>query len=321
MRLITHGRGDARRRLRLLAVTAGIATAAIAAVATAGVASASGGVTGYTIVHGAASAITPGQTVGANVACPSGKVVLSGGVSAHSPLTFIRSSFPLSSRTWAVVVTDTGIETYTEHFTPYAVCVNAASVPGIHQVATARLPVGPATYYGPNIAAADAYCSSGEVVVGGGVRSDNKNALLTVSRPTPDTQAWEVYVHLTVNPPVTAYYTVFSVCIPSADVSSYAIDTAASGAYGTFLDLSQPGAAATSVPPGVFNTAASGFCGAGQLAVAGGATNHDQTNGFISSVVPDASGKYWLATSTDINPPTSYSEYFLPTAVCVAGTT
>jgi hypothetical protein len=100
-------------------------------------------------------------------------------------------------------------------------------------------------------------------------------------------------------------------------VTSYAIANATYGAYGTFLDITQPGAAATAVPPGVFNTAGFGFCAAGQLAVAGGATKHDQTNGFISSVSAAPGGQYWLVTGTNINPPTSYSEFFLPTAVCV----
>jgi hypothetical protein len=311
-----------RRGLALFAAAAGMALAVIPVIATPAVANVpTNRLTGYQIVYGATTTINAGQTVGAGVWCPRGKTVTSGGVISHSPMTFINSSFPLSTSAWHVTVTDTGNETFPEQFTPYAVCVNTSSVPGYHQVQSAPLPVGPNTYYGPNIAAADAYCNSGEVAIGGGVRTDNASTFLTVSRPTTDTQAWEVYVHLT-NPPQSgvAYYQVFSVCIPSADVSSYTIANATYGQFGTFLDITQPGATATTVPPGVFNTAGSGFCADGQLAVAGGATNHDQTNGFISSVSPATGGKYWVVTDTNINPPTTYSEWFLPNAVCVSAT-
>jgi hypothetical protein len=315
----TYIRRGSCGRFRLLAAAFGMAGALGLAVAIPGVASAASGVTGYTVAQGSTTAITPGQTVSADAQCASGQVVLSGGVSAHSPLTFISSSYPTDARTWHIVVTDTGVETYTEHFTPYAVCVDAASVPGIYQVNTGSQTVGPDTYYGPDIAAAAAYCNSGDLVVGGGVQSADPSTLLTVSRPTTDEQAWEVYVHLTNAGHAPSTYSVYSVCIPSADVSSYTIDNASYGGYGTFLALGQPGAAATAVSPGVFNTAGSGYCGTDQVAVAGGATNHDQTNEFISSVIPSSDGKYWLATDTNINPPTTYDEFFLPVAICVSG--
>ncbi len=307
-----HGGGRGRWGLAAFVAAVGVGLGAPGGAAATPVAS---GVTGYTISVGASTAITPGQSVAADAFCRPGKVVLSGGVSAHSPLTFIRTSYPLDSRTWQIVVTDTGTETYTEHFTPYAVCVDATSVPGYHQVQTAPLPVGPNTYYGPNLAVGDAYCDPGEVVVGGGVRSHNPSTLLTISRPTTDDRAWEVEVHLT-NPPSYGgeYYQVSAVCIPSGDVSTYEIDTAGPGAYGTVFSTPTGGGSA------LFNTAGSGYCGAGELAVAGGATNHDQANGFISSVLPSSDGKYWLATATDLNPP-SYGESFYPNAVCVAATT
>ncbi len=306
------GGGTGRRGLAAFVAAAAVGLTAPGGAAATPVAS---GVTGYTISVGASTAITPGQSVAADAFCRPGKVVLGGGVSAHSPLTFIRSSYPLDARTWQIVATDTGTETYTEHFTPYVICVDASSVPGYHQVQTGPLPVGPNTYYGANIAAGDAYCAPGEVVVGGGVRSHFPTTLLTVSRPTTDQRAWEVFVHM-VNPP--SYggesYQVSAVCIPSGDVSSYEIDTAAVGAYGTVFSMPTGGGSA------LFNTAGSGYCGAGELAVAGGATNHDQANGFISSVLPSSDGKYWLATATDVNPP-SYGESFYPNAVCVAATT
>jgi hypothetical protein len=294
---------------RLLGFAVGAAVVVVPAIVSPALASATVGVTGYQIVHGDTTTVMAGQSVAANASCGPGKVVTSGGVVSHSPLTFISTSYPLSSTTWRVVVTDTGSQTYPESFTPYAVCVNASSVPGYHQVQTAPLPVGPNTYYGPNLAIGDAYCGAQEVVIGGGVLTHNPSTLLTITRPTTDDQAWEVEVHLT-NPPASGreYYQVSSVCIPSADVSSYSLDDNPGG-YGTGLTQAMPS-----------DTAGSGYCAAGTLAVAGGATNHDQQNGFISSISPASGGQYWLATDTDINPP-SYGESFDVTAVCVTGTT
>lgn len=294
---------------RLLGVAAGAAVVVVPAIVSPALASAAGGVTGYQIVHGDATTVMAGQSVAANATCRSGKVVTSGGVVSHSPLTFISSSYPLNSKTWRVVVTDTGTQTYPESFTPYTVCVNPSSVPGYHIVRTGQLPVGPNTYYGPNLAIGDSYCGAQEVVIGGGVQDHNTSSLLTITRPTTDDRAWEVEVHLT-NPPLSGadYYEVSSVCIPSADLTSYSLDDNP-GSYGTSLTQAMPS-----------NTAGSGYCAAGTLAVAGGATNHDQQSGFISSISPATGGQYWLATDTDINPP-SYGESFDVTAVCVTGTT
>ncbi|MEO9181735.1 MAG: hypothetical protein ABI298_08820 [Acidimicrobiales bacterium] len=270
------------------------------------------GVTGYTIAMGAVTTIpanSSGVSQVADAFCGNGKVVLSGGVVNHNSSMFIRTSYPTDSRTWQAVVTPTVNVGYPESFQTYAVCVDAASVPGYIQVQTPALPVGVNTYYGANKAVGDAYCSAGDVVVGGGVRSHNPSTFLTVSRPTTDQRAWEVEVHLT-NPPSWGgeYYQVSAVCIPSADVSSYSINTATSATYGTGLTQAAP-----------TNTAGSPYCGAGMLAVAGGATNHDQTNGFISSVAPNSSGKYWLVTDRNIAPP-SYGEWFAPNSICVTGT-
>jgi hypothetical protein len=271
------------------------------------------GLTGYTIATGKATVIpanSAGQSVTADAFCGKGKVVISGGVVNHSHTTYIRTSYPLDSTSWQAVVTPTVNVSYAESFTTYAVCVDASSVPGYHQVLTASLPVGVATYYGPNKAVGDAYCSNGEYVVGGGVKSHNPSTFMTVSHSTTDNRAWEVEVHLT-NPP--SYggetYQVASVCIPTADVSSYTRTAATTATYGTGLTTAAPSSAAGTP-----------YCGAGQLAVAGGATNHDQTNGFISSVGPNSSGKYWVIADTNVNPP-SYGETFLPTGICVSATT
>jgi hypothetical protein len=297
------------RAIGLGAVAVAIA-AGVAAPAAAAASATTAGLTGYQVVTGAVTTIpanSSGTSQVADAFCPTGKVVLSGGVANHNPSAFIRTSYPTDSRTWQAVVTPTTNTSYAEHFQTYAVCVDASSVPGYNQVQTAPLPVGPATFYGANKAVGDAYCASGDVVVGGGVRSHNPSTFLTVSRPTSDQRAWQVEVHLT-NPP--SYggetYQVSSVCIPSGDVSGYTINTATTGTYGTTLTQAAPS-----------STAASPYCGAGLLAVAGGATNHDQTNGFISSVIPTSSGKYWLVTDTNIAPP-SWGESFLPNAICVS---
>ena len=307
-------RGSLRRGTRVaLVVTVALAAALLA---DASVASAAG-VSGYNVVQGSSTAITPGQSVDASVSCAAGQVVLSGGVSAHSPQTFIRSSYPTSANTWRVIMTDTGTETYTEHFAPYAVCVDASSVPGIHQAVNASQTVGPDTYYGQDNAAADAYCNSGEVVVGGGVDSADTATLLTISRPTSDEQAWEVFVHLTNDGDAPSTFSVYSVCIPSGDVSSYTIQTASYGAYGTFL-ATDAGGSATGVGDSVTNTAASPYCPTGTVAVAGGSTSHDWPNSFISSLYPaPGDSHYWLSTTTDTNPP-GYDEYFLPSDICVS---
>jgi len=300
-------------RLAIGLAAAGSIVAALAVPGAAAFADVSTGVTGYTISMGAVTTIpanSSGVSQVADAFCRPGKVVLSGGVANHASTVFIRTSYPTDSTTWQAVVTPTTNISYPETFQTYAICVDASSVPGYHQVQTAPLPVGVATYYGPNKAVGDAYCSAGEVVVGGGVRSHNPSTFLTVSRPTTDNRAWEVEVHLT-NPP--SYggetYQVSSVCIPSSDVSSYTINTATTSTYGTGLTQAAPS-----------NAAGSPYCGVGTLAVAGGATNHDQTNGFISSVAPNSSGKYWVVVDRDINPP-SYGESFLPNSVCVTGTT
>ncbi len=270
------------------------------------------GITGYSVSMGAMTAI-PANSAGvsqvADAFCPNGKVVLSGGVLNHAVRSGIRTSYPTDSRTWQVVVTPTANIGYAQWFQTYAVCGDAASVPGYHQVQTGQLAVGPNTYYGANLAVGDAYCAANEYVVGGGVRSHNPSTLLTISRPTSDQRAWEVEVHLT-NPPSYGgeYYQVSAVCIPKADVINYAIATATASTYGTGLTTATPQ-----------NSAGSPYCGTGTLAVAGGATNHDQQNGYISSVIPNSSGKYWVVSDYDTAPP-SYGEYFLPVGVCVSAT-
>jgi hypothetical protein len=289
------------------------AGAVIVMAASPAIASAATGVTGYTIVQGASTAITPGETVSGSATCPSGKVVVSGGISAHSPLTFVSASWPSSSNAWTVIATDTGIETSAEHFTAYAVCVDQSSVPGIHIAES-----GPPFNVG-DVGQAYAFCAAGEVPVGGGEHTSDGATLMTISQPALGPPYWFASVLYTGSP---ASFNTYAVCIPSTDVSSYTIGSASYGGYGTFLGLlgSPPGAALTAVPPAVTNTAGAPYCGSGQLAVGGGAFSHDwQNGGRISSIYPDSSGKYWLATATDVAPPEYYNEYFLPGDICITG--
>lgn len=301
------------RRSSIFTAAAAVVFAA-AGVTLAGPASATEpGVTGYTISAGRPTAI-PANSAGvsqvADAFCPNGKVVLSGGVTNHSSTVFIRTSYPTDSKTWQVVVTPSQNIGYAETFTPYAVCGDASSLPGYHQVQTSNLAVGPNTYYGPNKAVGDAYCAAGEYVTGGGVKSHNPSTWMTVSRPTSDQRAWEVEVNLT-NPPSYGgeYYQVSAICVPRTDLSQYSIVNATTATYGTGLTQAAPA-----------NAAGSPYCPADTLAVAAGATNHDQNNGFISSVTPTSSGKYWVISDRDLNPP-SYGEHFLPVGVCVSATT
>jgi hypothetical protein len=307
-----------RGKHRRVACAGLLATAVSMAVLVASASAApTAGVSGYNVVQGSATNITPGQTVTASVSCAAGQDVLSGGVSAHSPMTFIQSSYPTAAGTWSVTMTDTGVETYTEHFTPYAVCVNASSVPGIHQAENAGTVVGPDTYYGDDNAAADAYCNSGEVVVGGGVHSADNHTLVTISHPTDDERAWDVFVHLTIHADAPSTFDVYSVCIPSTDVSSYSIQTSSYGDYGTTLGT-DAGGTATGVGPDVANTAGTPYCPSGTVAVAGGETNNDHQNEFLSTVYPaPGDSHYWLVTQTDVNPPSGYDENFVPQAICV----
>jgi len=307
-------RGSRLRRPRAGLLAAAVTAAVLLANASAASAA---GVSGYNVVQGSATNITPGQTVTATVSCAAGQDVLSGGVSAHSPMTFIQSSYPTGSSTWSVTMTDTGIETYTEHFTPYAVCVNASSVPGIHQAENPGVAVGPDTYYGEDNAAADAYCNNGEVVVGGGVHSADTHTFLTISHPTNDEQAWDVFVHLTVHADAPSTFDVYSVCIPSADVSSYSIQTSNYGDYGTLLGT-DAGGELTGVGPDVANTAGTPYCPSGTVAAAGAETNNDHQNEFLSTVYPaPGDSHYWIVTQTDVNPPTGYDETFVPESICV----
>jgi hypothetical protein len=297
-----------------IGAVAAMAAATTVAVITSGAAGASpaAGVTGYQIVQGPVTAVgaagSPTESAAAYTQCPATKVALSAGVIAHNPLTFIRSTSPVSNTSWLVVVTNTA--TVADTFRTYSICVDASSVPGFHYVASAPVNIG-----SPGGGVSDVFCPTGEYAVGGGVVDHNPHSYLSISRPlSGDSRAWQVFVY---NNAVLTYqenFTVFATCVPQADISTYNPQTTASGAFGT--DLSQP------IPgsPAKTNTAAAPFCPTGQVAVAGGGANHNQTFGYISSTSPSPDGRYWLTTSTNVNPPTGFTESSLPSDICVSGT-
>ena len=118
-------------------------------------------------------------------------------------------------------------------------------------------------------------------------------------------------------PAATPAQPVYSVCIPSADVSSYSIQTSNYGDYGTLLGT-DAGGTPTAAGPDVANTAGTPYCPSGTVAVAGGETNNDHQNEFLSTVYPaPGDSHYWLVTQTDVNPPIGSDENFVPQDICV----
>ena len=303
----THGiRTAVRSRAALVSVLSLVATCiygvAFASSSSAGPAV---GITGYQVVTGASTPIDDGAAGSATVSCPTGQTAVSAGVVSHSPLTFITNLQPVDAQTWQIGVTNTGQLGYTEHFQPYVVCVDTSSIPGMH--VAQYTPASPSSGFGIY----DAYCAPTDYVLGGGVSQSNTNSYLSISRPN-DYRSWQIGVYNAGDPET---FTTYAVCIPQADVTSYSQNTSSYASYGTFLD--QP---VTGSDTALSNTASAPYCDQGQVAVGGGAANHDTNNGYVSSTYPSNDNRSWLETSTDVNPPTGYTEFALPNDVCVNGT-
>ena len=300
------------RRLRV-SLVAGIALVAAAITGTVFSATSQAalpvGITGYQIVIGPSTPIDDLQTASATISCPVGKTAVSAGVVSHSPLTFISTLAPQNLHTWTVTVTNTATLGYTEHFQLYAVCVDDSSVPGVHIASNTQTVGSP----GGNVT--DAYCLSTEYAIGGGVSNTSTSSYANILRPTDDNQGWQAFVYNTGSVGGQSF-TVYAVCLPHADVTSYNQYTRPYGDYGTLLTEPVNGS-----PIAKSNTASAPYCAPDQVAVGGGTANHDQTNGFISSTYPSSDNRSWLETSTNINPPIYYDESSLPSVVCVSGTT
>jgi hypothetical protein len=304
-------RADRRpRRASVLAGVAVLVASGVTAVVFAGSSSANPAVlTGYQVLVGSPVAVADnGGTNSVTISCPSGKSALSAGVSSHSPMMFINTIAPVNSTDWFIQVTQTGNLGYTEHFTPYIVCANTSSVPGLHFNADPY----PGITAAPNAQTIkDAFCdSSTEYVVGGGFDAGLNGTYGSISYPI-DNRTWQVGVDNTTG--ASHSFTTFAVCLPQADVAAYQQLSGTYQSFGAYLNQPVPGGPGTAGS----NTAGSGYCPTGTLASGGGVFNHDgDSDGFIVSSLPSTDFRYWLETSTDLNPP-SYGEWAAATVICL----
>ena len=298
-------------RAAALVISTLLVVAGAVAVALSPSSHAAAGLTGYQVITGSPVAIDDGTTVSAVIDCPSGKSALSGGISSHNSMMFLDVLAPVSASEWSMTVTQAGALGYTEHFTPYIVCVDTASVPGLHYNTTS------------NTAAAntqtikDAFCDlSTEYVVGGGFNAGLSGPHGSISYPVDDNRTWQVGVDNPIGSPTA--FTVYAVCVPQADLSAY---SQLSGDYTSFAAyMDQPVLGGPSTARTNNGASASGYCPSGTLASGGGVFDHDQDNdGFMVSSYPSDDYRYWLQTSTDLNPP-SYGEWSAATVICVSAT-
>lgn len=269
------------------------------------------GITGYQVITGDPADLVGATTVIVSVSCPSGQSVVGGGASAHSPLAWISSSYPATTSSWSVAVTMPVDLGYTEHFTPYAVCVDTSSVPGITIASSGDLAVPAATNVISGV-----QCPSGDVALDGGFAGGNGLVRLTESAPEPgEPDIWlvGVYEASSTDP---GEFSIDAVCVPSSDLTDYTVQSTSYGDFGTLLDQPISGSSALT------NTAGAPYCPAGDVAVGAGAVVHDQNNSYVSSLIPAPQGDphYWLETSTDANPPSGYSESAEANDICVNGT-
>lgn len=308
--LLARTRGWSNRTAALV-LTAILAVAGAFALASSPSSHAAGGLTGYQVVTGAPVATSPGTPTGTTISCPTDKSALSGGVSSHNAGTFLNALYPVNATTWQVTVTQTATLPYPESFTPYVVCADTASVSGIHVVTD---PYGTAAAANTQTIK-DAFCDlNTEYVVGGGFSTAGSGVYGSISYPI-DNRTWQVGVDNTTGASVG--FTTYAVCVPQADLSSYSQLSGDYNSYAAYMDQTVPGL------PGTARTnngaSASGYCPSGTLASGGGVFDHDQdSDGFIVSSIPSDDHRYWLQTSTDLNPP-SYGEWSAATVICVSG--
>ena len=299
------------RSARLISILAFVAALVCAvAVSFAGSAHsiAPAGFTGYQVITGSPVAISDGATVSAVIDCPSGKSALSGGISSHNSMMFLDVLAPVSASEWSMTVTQAGTLGYTEHFTPYIICLDSVSVPGLHYNTTANTAAANAQTI------KDAFCDlNTEYVVGGGFNAGLSGPHGSISYPVDDNRTWQVGIDNTTGSPTA--FTVYAVCVPQADVSSYSQLSGDFTSFAAYMDQAVPGGPSTARTNN--GASASGYCPSGTLASGGGVFDHDQDNdGFIVSSYPSTDFRYWLQTSTDLNPP-SYGEWAAATVICV----
>lgn len=302
-----------RRSVAVVAVAAGIAVAIVATPTSTAIISP--GITGYQVITGTAASLDgAGSQVTVTAACPTGQVAVSGGVSSHSPLGEILSSYPADNFDWTDVVYQADTVGYPGTVTPYVVCVDSSSVPGFH-IATGLQNMGPATE-----GIVNAFCTTGtgEEVLSGGWSNTSVDAPGNISQPlSGDSRAWQVgnyNASATDGDIMTAYAT----CVPTGDVSGYLQQAGPTIQY-----MTQNSSDFSGLPSGdVYDTYGAPYC-SGELAIGGGAMNHESSSAgaFISSLIPAPGGDphYWLQTSTNVNPP-MYGSWANANDVCVNGT-
>jgi hypothetical protein len=270
------------------------------------------GVTGYQVVTGTAALLDGPSSVTVSASCPSGQTAVSGGVENHSPLAWISSLQPTSTQTWTATVGQAASFGYTQSVTPYVVCVDTSSVPGLYVVSASK-PIGSG-----QSDQVDAFCqnSAGDVAVAGGFQNSVPEGRTNISAWLPgDNRAWQAGAYNAGSGSDTL--TVYAVCLPGADVSDYVQQkNTYPTSYGTSLDQAASFGATT-------NTSGSPYCPSGDVAIGGGAWNHDQTNAFISSLIPAPQGDphYWLETSTELAPPQYYNQWAEAYSICVNAVT
>lgn len=283
-----------RRWRAVAAVAAMLAGTAVAAIAAAPSSQAiTPTVTGYQVVTGNAVDMNGPTSATASVQCPAGKTVLSGGAFAHSPLEVLQSTYPVSAITWSVTVTlpvDVG---YTEHFTPYAVCADSASMGGPFDTFTTSTTV-PA--HGEAIVPVQ--CPTNDVALGGGVFGlDSSDRIVVSMRDSGDARIWRGGEVNTGNN--ASAMVVYAVCTLATAVSDYSAQYTQFGDPGSSLD--QPVAGSTALS----GTAGTPYCPPGTAAISAGGAVSDPFNAYMSSLIPAPQGDphYWLVTSTELNPP------------------
>jgi hypothetical protein len=298
----------------VLVFVASLVGAVVAAVATSQSSHASSGLTGYQVVTDSPVAISDGQSIDTHITCPTGKSALSAGVLSHNQMMFVNLLQPFSATTWSVQVTQTGTLGYTEHFTPYIVCVDTSSAPGLHVNADPYPDIDAA----PNTQTIkDAFCDQNtEYVVGGGfgiASGLDTGAYGSISYPI-DNRTWQAGVDN--NTGSTQDFTTWAVCLPQADVSAYSQLSGDLNSFAAYMD--QPVLGGPSTARTNNGASASPYCPSGTLAAGGGVFDHDGDNdGFIVSSYPSDDYRYWLQTSTDLNPPT-YGEWSSASVICVS---
>lgn len=266
------------------------------------------GVTGYHVVAGSSASFDGPSTLNLFASCPAGQTAISGGVETHSPLAWLSELQPVSAQMWAMAVTQDKTFGFAQSATPYVVCVDTSSVPGLYVVSASKQ-----IAHGQSDEV-DAFCQNnpGDVAVAGGFSGAPYLRAVISSWLPGDNRAWQAGA-FNATGFATTPLTVYAVCLPGADVTDYVQQkNTFPTSYGTSLDQPAPFGATT-------NTSGAPYCPSGDVAVGGGAWNHDQNNAFISSLIPAPQGDqhYWNETSTELVPPQYFTQWAEAYDICV----